>query len=119
MVVTTGLWPQIHSAEWETLEKILRTLPYITHDDDYVICEREDAPGDYMQARPELEDIFRVEYRDSQRQQHFMIHNASLEETLALFESFFRQDGRWPDLAQWKDISHCFSWSDGDSEEDD
>lgn len=108
MYLRTGLWPQIDTPNDEALESVIRTLSQITADDDFVIYSSEEKPNDYLQARPDTEDTFRVEYRDWSIKRHYKRNTVPVDVVIALFHSYRRQDGAWRDMVVWQDISDCF-----------
>jgi len=108
MYVKTGLWPQINEPKVSDLERIIRTLLYVTVNDDYIVYTATNEPCSYMQARPDAEDTFRVEYRDGVAQRHFKKNNVPVEDVITLFQSYRRQDGTWQRAIAWQEITECF-----------
>lgn len=111
MYLTTGLWPRSDNPTDEILEQMLTTLIFVTVDDDYVIyqlTEESEEPCSYMQARPEDETAYIVEYRDGEAKRHYAKHGLTVEETIALFKSYHRQDNQWRSAVDWRDISAGF-----------
>lgn len=111
MYVKTGTGLRIDNPKWEAIVKILRTLPNLPNDHNYMVYEASNEPCSYIQARPEEgKETFNVEYRDGKAKRHFARDNICFCEVVVMFRSYHIQDNKWRKMGEWEDISQHFTF---------
>jgi hypothetical protein len=93
--------PPVDDPTLEQVEQGLRALRF--PGDTFAILELR--PSTYIQAATDDEGSFVVEYRDGSSDDHFRAARAMrLEDVIAAFQSYLRQDDQWRSRFEWEKL---------------